>query len=135
MAPPQPPADGPAYPYGERRLEPAWGDGRAQTYVHAAALAALLAILWRWPLQLADLDDVALRHVFPALLAAVLALAPRPAIRLGRVARDLTVLTLIAATIAGDNVPLMIASFPVVLALAALLSRTALAKRLWPEPP
>ena len=84
-------------------------------------------------ITLANIDDVALRVIFPAMLAMVLALAPGPSVRLGRIAKDLTVISLIASMFAGDLVPLMVASYPLVLAASAIFSRSFMAQRFWPE--
>jgi hypothetical protein len=50
----------------------------------------------------------------------VLAFAPPPRTRVSRIARDLTVAGLVAAVFAGPFIPVMIACFPVVLAIAVI---------------
>jgi hypothetical protein len=109
------------YPYGERPLAIAWSDRKSQLLVILSVLLCALASWMQWPVALARLDDWALRVLFPALLAIVLALAPRPATRVGRIAKDLTVLTILAAIFGGNRVPLMIACFPLVLAAAVIV--------------
>jgi hypothetical protein len=109
-----------AYPYGSRPLVPAWGDGKSRVLAACAILAATAATAARWPLALAGVDDWALRILFPALLAFVLAFAPPPRTRVSRIARDLTVAGLAAAVFAGPFIPVMIACFPVVLAIAVI---------------
>jgi hypothetical protein len=108
------------YPYGERPLAIAWSDRKSQRQVFFAALLCTLATWMQWPVALARLDDWALRVLFPAMLAIVLALAPRPDTRVGRIAKDLTVLAILMAIFGGNRVPLMIACFPLVLAAAVL---------------
>jgi hypothetical protein len=84
-----------------------------------ACIAAPL--LLRAPIEHREIDDVALRILFPAGLAFVLAFAPTPGTAVGRIARVLTVLALVAAMFAGDRVPLMLACFPLVLMASVLL--------------
>lgn len=121
-----------SYPYGVGRLVPAWRSQKAWAFALAAALAAIVATWLRNPIAHETIDDLVLRVMFPALLAIVLALAPRPASRLGQIAKDFTVVSLIAAIFAGDRAPLMIASFPLVLAASVVCSRSP-AARFWPE--
>ena len=123
------------YPYGADRLVPDWSDRKARALALAATLAVSLALLGRSLNALSTIDDFSLRVLFPALLAIVLAFAPRPTVRLGQIAKDLTVIGLIASVFAGDLIALMVASYPLLLAASALLSRVALARRLWPELP
>jgi hypothetical protein len=126
-------AESGSYPYGTRRLVPNWRSRKAQVFIGIAAFAATAAVLGRRPLALAAADDIALRIVFPAFLAGVLALVPAPATRLGQIAKDLTALGIVAAMFGGDLVPIMVASFPLVLAASVLLSGCAVGRRLWPE--
>lgn len=95
-----------------------------------AVLSANVATAAR-PFALATIDDWALRVLFPASLAVVLSFAPRPATLTGRIAKDLTVVAIVAAIFTGRFVPLMIACFPMVLALAVVLGETSLGRRLW----
>lgn len=123
------------YPYGSGRLVPDWGSAKARRLVLVSLLAAVAATWLAGPVALGTIDDVALRLWLPALLAIVLALAPEPRVRLGRIAKDMTVVSLLVAIAAGDLVPLMVACFPLVLAAAALASRSPLLADWWRETP
>jgi hypothetical protein len=115
--------DGPglsAYPYGSAPLVPTWADGKSQVLAGCAVLGAAIATASRWPIALDTIDDWALRVLFPAMLAFVLAFAPRPRTRVGRIGRDLTVAALLAAIFAGRFVPVMIVCFPLLLATAVV---------------
>jgi hypothetical protein len=109
-----------AYPYGSAPLVPTWGNGKSQILAGCAVLAAVAATVTRWPIALGGVDDWALRVLFPAMLAFVLAFAPRPRTRVARIARDLTVAALLAAIFAGQFVPVMIVCFPLLLAAAVV---------------
>ena len=135
MARPAGPEHPRGYPYATGRLAPDWGNRRAQALALAAIVAAALAAAKRSSLALAAADELALFLVFPMLLAIVLAFAPRPATRLGQIAKDFTVVAMIASIFAGGLVPLMVGGFPLLLAASALFSRTRLAHHLWPAPP
>jgi hypothetical protein len=113
-----------AYPYGSGPLVPAWRDARSQLLAGCAVLAAAVATVSRWPIALAVVDDWALRVLFPAMLAFVLAFAPRPRTRVGRIARGLTVAALVAAIFAGRFVPVLIVCFPVLLAVSVVAGDT-----------
>jgi hypothetical protein len=113
-----------SYPYGSKPLVPAWHDARSQLLAGCAVLAAAAATVGRWPIVLAAVDDWALRVLFPAMLAFVLAFAPRPRTRVGRIAHGLTVAALIVAIFAGRFVPVMIVCFPVLLAASVLAGDT-----------
>ena len=82
---------------------------------------AVLALVLRSPVTLADIDDVTLRILFPAALAFVLAFAPAPGTSVGRIARELTVLGLCLAVFAGNLLPVMLACYPLVLMASVLL--------------
>jgi hypothetical protein len=110
-----------AYPLPATALRPQWRERHAQALAAVAILAGVAALLLRAPIALGELDDVALRILFPAGLAFVLAFAPTPGTAVGRIARVLTVLALVAAMFAGDWVPLMLACFPLVLMASVLL--------------
>ena len=112
-----------AYPLPDRPLRAAWSDRRSQGLAFVSVAAAVAAIWLRSPVDLAGLDDVVLRVLFPACLAFVLAFAPAPATHVGRIARVLTVLGLAASVFAGDYLPVMLACYPVVLMLSVLLGR------------
>ena len=118
------------YPYGEQPLDYAWHDRKCQWLAVGAVLAAGVAT-WLGPLELAQVDDWALRVAFPALLAIVLAFAPRPTTLVGRIAKDLTVAGLVVAMFGGDRVPVMILCYPLLLALSVALGETGLGARLW----
>ena len=114
-----------AYPLPATALRPQWRDGLAQLLAVLAVVACLAALALRAPIRLGELDDVALRILLPAGLAFVLACAPTPGTAVGRIARVLTVLALVAAMFAGDRVPLMLACFPLVLMTSVLLDWAA----------
>jgi hypothetical protein len=122
-----------AYPFAGMPMVPQWSSGRARLQAVAAVLAVGAGLTIRWPIKLAEVDDVVLRIGFPAFLAFVLAFAPQPAGLLGRIAKDLTTASLISAVFAGHWLPLMIASFPLVLAAAVVLSESELGRRIWPK--
>jgi hypothetical protein len=109
---------GPAYPYGQDPLVPAWLDGRSQLVGAGALVLAVCATLLRGPIHLAKLDDWALHIAFPAMLAFVLAFAPRPSTRVGRIAKGLTCIGLMGAMFVGDFAPVMIVGFPILLAVS-----------------
>jgi hypothetical protein len=119
------------YPYGEQPLHYAWNDAKCRWLAAAALLAAGVATWLRWPVALAQVDAWALRVAFPAALAIVLAFAPRPTTRVGRIAKDLTVVGLALAPFAGDRIPLLIVCYPLLLAASVVLGETALGARLW----
>ncbi|HTV69549.1 MAG TPA: hypothetical protein VMF90_13525 [Rhizobiaceae bacterium] len=110
-----------SYPLRDGALQPAWRNRRSQILAAAAVAAAVLAIVLRSPFALSEIDDVTLRIVFPTALAFVLAFAPTPGTRVGRTARDLTVLGLCLAVFAGDLLPVMLASYPLVLMISVLI--------------
>lgn len=122
-----------AYPYGRQPLRYAWRDRRNLALAACALLAVAVATGLRWPVALAHVDDWALRVAFPAVLAIVLAFAPRPSTRVGRIAKDLTVLGLAAAIFGGDRVPAMVLMYPLVLAVAVVFGEFRLGTGLWPE--
>jgi len=105
----------PAYPLSSAALRPSWASRRSRALAAFAVLACLAALALRAPIRLAEIDDIALRVLFPAALAFVLAFAPAPGTRVGRIARDLTVLGLALAMFGGDRVPVMLACYPLVL--------------------
>ena len=121
------------YPFGAAPLKPAITDAKAIGFAIATTMAMAICIWKRAPQELAAFDDLALKVIFPALLAAVLSLAPRPAHRLGQIAKDLTVIALIGAMLIGTAFPVMIASFPLVLAVSALVNRWSKSRLLWPH--
>ena len=94
-------------------------------------VAAVAALATRWPIRVVDIDNVMLRVVLPATLAFVLAFAPRPRSRVGRIARELTVLGLCAGMFAGDRLPLMLACYPLLLMVAVALGESRHATLLW----
>ena len=104
-----------AYPFSSAALRPSWSSRRSQALAAVAVLACGVALAVRAPIRLVAIDDVSLRTLLPAALAFVLAFAPAPGTRVGRIARDLTVLGLVAAMFAGDRVPVLLACYPVVL--------------------
>jgi hypothetical protein len=108
----------PAYPYGRDPLVPAWLDGRSQLMGASALVFAACATLQRWPIHLARLDDWALHVAFPAMLAFVLAFAPRPPTRVGRIAKDLTCIGLTGSMFVGEFAPVLIVGFPILLAVS-----------------
>lgn len=115
------------YPLPSDALRPQWSNCRARLLAAVAVLSALLAVAIRMPLDLADLDDVTLRIFLPAALAFVLAFAPTPATRVGRIARGLTVLGLCAGVFAGDYLLVMLACYPLVLMVSVAID--------WLRPP
>ena len=121
-----------AYPYGEQPLRYTWRDRRNRALAALAVLAVGVATWLRWPVALAQLDDWALRIAFPAALAIVLAFAPRPSTRIGRIAKDLTVVGLVVAIFGGDRVPAMIVLYPLLLAASVALGELGLATGPWP---
>ena len=96
-----------------------------------AVVAVIVAVAVQWPIRLVDVDNVMLRIVFPATLAFVLAFAPRPGTRVGRIARELTLLGLCAGMFAGDRLPLMLACYPLVLMAAVVLGENGRTTRIW----
>ena len=54
-----------------------------------SSFVTTLTLAGRSPIRLAEIDDVGLRVLFPAALAFVLAFAPAPGTRVGRIACDL----------------------------------------------
>ena len=119
------------YPFSSRTLRPAWTSRRSATFAAMAIVAAVAALATRWPIRLVDIDSVMLRVVLPATLAFVLAFAPRPRSRVGRIARELTVLGLCAGMFAGDRLPLMLACYPLLLMVAVVLGESRHATLLW----
>ena len=119
------------YPVSFRTLQPAWTSRRSAIFAALAVVAALAALATRWPIRLADIDSVTLRVVLPATLAFVLAFAPRPGSRVGRIARELTVLGLCTGMFAGDRLPLMLACYPLLLMTAVVLGESRRATLLW----
>lgn len=109
------------YPLPSDALRPQWTNARARLLAAMAVLSALLAVATRTPFGLADLDDVTLHIVFPAALGFVLAFAPMPKTRVGRKARDFTVLGLCVGTFAGDYLPVMLACYPLVLMISVAI--------------
>jgi hypothetical protein len=100
----------------------------------AFAVLTTASALWlRGPLELAALDDVVLRILFPGGLAFILAFAPRPATRSNRIAKDLVVVWLALAVFAGDRVPLMIVAVTGLLAVSVVLASTRFGRALWGE--
>lgn len=118
-----------AYPLSANALRAQWRNRQSQALAAVAVVACLAALALRAPISLGEIDDIALRVLLPAGLAFVLAFAPTPGTRVGRIARVLTVLGLAGATFAGDRVPLLIACFPLVLVASVLLDWAA-ARRL-----
>ena len=120
-----------AYPLPSAALRPSWGNRRSQILALSAVAAGLVALGLAVPIELAEIDDIALRILLPGGLAFVLAFAPMPATAVGRTARDLTVLGLAASMFAGDRVPLMLACYPLVLMVSVGLdwAKQALAAR------
>ena len=125
------PARAAEYPFSSRALRPAWASRRSRTFAGLAVVAALAAIAAQWPIRLVDIDSVTLRVILPATLAFVLAFAPRPASRVGRIARELTVLGLCAGMFAGDRLPLMLGCYPLLLMTAVVLGESRRATLLW----
>jgi hypothetical protein len=121
------------YPYGQQALAYSWRDRRNLVLALIAVLAAAVATWLRWPVALDGIDDWALRVAFPALLAVVLAFAPRATTRVGRIAKDLTVVGLAAAIFGGDRVPLLVLCYPLLLAVSVALGEFRLGTALWPE--
>jgi hypothetical protein len=122
-----------SYPYSAERLVPQWTSRKSMAFVISAAICALFALILREQLTLAMLDQIVLEILFPSALAIVLALAPSPAIRLGEIAKDLTVVSVMLSVFGGSLAPVLIACFPLVLAAAALINRTSLFQQIWPE--
>jgi len=120
-----------AYPLPSTALQPSLSNRRSQLLAFLAITACLIALRLESPIELAEVDDIALRILFPAGLAFVLAFAPAPATAVGRTARDLTVLGLAASMFAGDRVPVMLACFPLLLMASVAIdwARQALAER------
>jgi len=114
-----------AYPLPANALRAQWRDRQSQVLAALAVAACVAALALRAPISLGEIDDIALRVLLPAGLAFVLAFAPTPGTRVGRIARVLTVLGLAGAIFAGDRVPLLIACFPLTLMAAVLLDWTA----------
>jgi hypothetical protein len=110
-----------SYPLRDAALRPAWRNRRSQMLAAASVGAAILAVILRSPFAISEIDDVALRIVFPAALAFVLAFAPTPGTLVGRIAREWTVLGLCLAIFAGDLLPVMLASYPLVLMVSVLI--------------
>ena len=119
------------YPYGSAPLSADWSSPHSRRLAALSVIAALVAIGLQLPLQLAAVDDIALRIAFPALLAFVLAFAPRPRTRVGRIARDLTVCGLCLSVFAGNAVPVMLALYPLVLVAAVVIGESRLGATLW----
>lgn len=119
------------YPYTNKPLQPAWASPKAWGFAGLTTVVLTVTLLLRAPIELAQLDDVVLRNLFPAFLAIVLAFAPRPTNLLGQIAKDLTVISIVLSIFSGDTVVLMVGAFPIVLALAVLLSRSRHAKYIW----
>jgi hypothetical protein len=114
----------PAYPLPSAALRPSWVNRRSRLLALFAIAACLIAFGLETPIGLAEIDDITLRILFPGGLAFVLAFAPTPATRVGRVARDLTVLGLAAAMFVGDRVPVMLACYPLVLMASVAIDWT-----------
>ena len=89
----------------------------------------------RWPIKVATADDIALRILVPAILGFVLAFAPPPGTRVGRIAKDLTVLGLALSIFCGDTVPLMIALYPLVLAASVAIGESRFGGLFWSAKP
>ncbi len=119
------------YPFGEDPLVPAWRDRQALLFGGVDLVATACALWLRAPIPLAEIDEITLRILVPAFLAAVLAVAPRPDSHLGRIAKDFTTAALIASMFAGTWLAFLIGSFPLVLAAAALFSRTRASRYIW----
>ena len=111
----------PNYPLSQRALQPMWRNRRSQISAAASVGAAILALVLRSPIPLADLDDIALRILFPAALAFILAFAPSPGTSVGGIARQLTVLGLCLAVFAGNFLPVMLACYPLILMASVLI--------------
>lgn len=118
-----------SYPLSHAQLRPGWTNRRSQVLAATVVAASLAAVALRTPPKLAEIDDITLKVLFPAGLAFVLAFAPAPATRVGRIARDLTVMGLIASMFAGDRVPLMLACYPLVLMASVVIARAGEAAR------
>jgi hypothetical protein len=102
-------------------MRPQWTSRVAQLLAACVVLAAILAVALRLPIDLGEVDDVTLRIGLPSALGFVLAFAPEPATRVGRIARMLTVLGLSVGVFAGDWQPLLIACYPLVLMVSVLV--------------
>jgi len=122
-----------AYPYTNTPLTPAWRDHKAQALGATAAVAAAVALWLKLPIAPADLDHIALTIVLPGALAFVLALAPRPATRANRIAKDLVTFATALAVFSGNLLALSIALVPVLLAFAVGIGATPLGAMWWGE--
>jgi hypothetical protein len=116
-------------------LVPSWGDRHSRRLAGLAVAAALLAVCLRLPIRPDMLDDVTLRIVFPAMLAFVLAFAPRPSTRVGRIAGDLTVLGLCTSLFAGNYVPVLLALYPLLLVAALAIGASRVGTAVWGSDP
>lgn len=109
-----------AYPMAVAPMRPRWASRSAQLLAVCPVLMAVLAAASRLPITVGEMDEVALRIGLPAALGFVLAFAPEPATRVGRIARVLTVLGLSVSVFAGDWQPLLLACYPLVLMVSVL---------------
>jgi hypothetical protein len=119
------------YPYRPDPLKVGWTSPRARAWAVVSPVAALVATWIEGPFALATLNSWALHIAFPALLAAVLAAAPRPSTRVGRIAKEMTLAATLVALFGGRWVPVMLACFPVVLAASVALGELGIGTRVW----
>ena len=118
----------PSYSYDDWPLVPQWRQTHGLPlglFVMACCLAALVT-----QRESASLDVLALQVVFPALLAFVLAFAPRPRERTSALIKDLFVVATALACFAGDLQPLLMVLAPFLLGLGVALGAFAGRRRL-----
>lgn len=108
------------YPYGQARLCPQW-HRRAVRARLAMVVALAIAALATDDAALAAIDLAVLRIGLPALLAALLAIAPDPATRTGRRLKDRFVLVTAASPFLGDGALALLGCAPWLLAANVLL--------------
>ncbi len=110
------------YPYGHARLYPQWH--RRPVQVRLALVAALaLAALAIDRAALAAIDLAVLRVGLPALLAALLAIAPDPATRTGRRIKDSFIFVTATSPFLGDGALALLGCAPWLLAINVLFER------------
>lgn len=115
--------EAPAYPYGSAQLVPIWADRKAQFLGALSILSALLALYLANPLSLSLTDEYALRILFPAGLAFVLAFTPEAVTRVGKIAKVLTIIGLNASLFSGPYITVMLGAYPLVLLTAVAFGR------------